>query len=127
MSTSTRPTLTVRVSALESDLRETQAGVNLLLAHFGLDQPAKVTAPKAPAKKAPAKRKPAKKVTAKAPTKGAQTLETLSRKEWNRTLTAKAKLAGGDTYKRVLADWNLVQSARNAQYTPDQALGMFFA
>lgn len=68
-------------------------------------------------------RKPAKKVTKAAKvTKGSQTRETLSRKDWNRTLTAKARLAGGDTYKRTLAQWADVQAARTAGYTPDEVL-----
>lgn len=82
---------------------------------------------------APAKRTPARKSapkpkasTTKAPkvTKGAQTRETLPRSQWNRTLTAKARLAGGDTYARVLADWTKVQSLRET-HTPDQVLALY--
>lgn len=67
---------------------------------------------------------------AKPATKGAQTRETLSRKEWNRTLTAKAKLAGKYTngesvYAYVLANWAEVQGQRDAGMTPDEVLAQY--
>lgn len=91
------------------------------------DTPAKAARPtrKATPKAAPKKRAPKKAAKAKAPTKGSQTRETLSRKEWNRTLTAKARLAGGDTYRRVQDAWAEVQEARKDGFTPDGVLAMF--
>lgn len=90
--------------------------VDRILALLEANAPAK-----APAKK-PARKAPAKKAAPKPATKGAQTRETLSRKDWNRTLTAKARFAGGDTYKRVLGAWEAAQQAREAGMTPDEAL-----
>jgi hypothetical protein len=88
----------------------------LIVANLAPEAPAKTTRKAKPAKKAP--KKPA--------TKGAQTRETLSRSDWNHTLTAKARFAGGDTYKRVLADWQTtVTEARNSGMTPDEALALF--
>ena len=63
-------------------------------------------------------------------TKGAQTRETLSRKDWNRTLTAKARLAGKydcgtSVYAYVLANWDEAQVAREAGMTPDEFLAQF--
>lgn len=86
---------------------------------------AKVTAP-APAQKKPstkAAKKPATRKPAPKPApKGAQSVETLSRKDWNRTLTAKARFAGGDTYKRVLDGWAIAQDMRAKGATPDAVL-----
>lgn len=70
-------------------------------------------------------RKPAAKVT-----KGAQTRESLSRKDWNRTLTAKAKLAGKyddgtSVYAYVIANWDEVQGQREAGMTPDEVLAQY--
>lgn len=81
----------------------------------------------APAKKAPAKKAVAVKVTpAKPAKKGESTREVLSRKEWNRTLTAKARLAGSNkgvsAYSLVLARWADVQVAAKAGATPDEVL-----
>lgn len=68
------------------------------------------------------KREPAKKVT-----KGSQPVGkgALTRKAWNKTLTTKARLAGGDTYKRVIAAWAEVQQARTDGYTPDEVIAQF--
>lgn len=115
------------VSELRSVVEANNEALARLIAHIDADAPAKTSRkaavrPKAAAK--PAKRKPARKPAApKAPTKGIQTRETLSRKEWNRTLTAKARLAGGDAYKRVLAQWDTLAEARETLgMTPDMAL-----
>lgn len=66
---------------------------------------------------------PAKKVT-----KGASTREVLSRKDWNRTLTAKARLMGKrdgvSVYSQVIAAWDEVQKSREAGMTPDQVLAL---
>lgn len=92
------------------------AAAKVILAAAGVE----FTQPAKPARKP---RKPQPKAVAK-PTKGSQTRATLSRKEWNRTLTCKAKLAGGDAYKRVLAAWDTVSEAREAGMTPDVALAL---
>ena len=116
------------IEALTGVVAAQGEALNRVLAHLDADAPAKTSRkaavrPKAAAK--PAKRKPARKPAApKAPTKGSQTRETLSRKEWNRTLTAKARLAGGGTYKAVLADWDGVQAMRET-HTPDEVLALF--
>lgn len=112
--------------ALDTDARlaRIEAGLERLIA-AQLD-------PKAPARNATRKvtRKVAKPKAVAKPTKGAQTRETLSRKEWNRTLTAKARLAGrydtGDSvYAYVLANWDEAQTAREAGMTPDEFLAGF--
>jgi hypothetical protein len=108
MSTNTRVTL----ASTNARIDTIEAKLDAILAHLEPTAPARKPAKKAPAKKAPAK--PA--------TKGAQTRATLSRKDWNRTVTAKARFAGGDTYKRVLANWALVQECAARNETPDQAL-----
>lgn len=106
-----------RLDAFEARFDRLEA---LIVARLDVTEPAK----QAPAK--PAVRKPAKKATTKPATKGSQTRETLSRKEFNRTVTAKARLAGGDTYKRVLAAWDQVQALRETS-TPDEVLALFVA
>lgn len=78
-----------------------------------------------PAVRKPAARKAPKKAAVVKSTKGAQTRETLSRKDWNRTLTAKARFAGGGTYKMILAAWADAQVAREAGFTPDEFLASF--
>lgn len=125
-------TLEVEVKGIKVEIADQGTLLRAMAAHMGVDtpaKPAKVTskpaARKAPAKKAPAKKAPAKKAPVAKVTKGVQTRETLSRKDWNRTLTAKAKLAGGDTYKRVLAAWDDVQALRDSNFTPDEALARF--
>ena len=83
---------------------------------------AKVTAPAPARKKSTPKKAAAKKVAPKPAPKGAQSVETLSRKDWNRTLTTKARFAGGDAYKRVLDGWAIAQDMRAKGATPDAAL-----
>lgn len=120
MSTNTRITvksLSARVDTLDASLERIEGMLALLVA----DAPAK---PQPKAARKPAKRKPAAKKAPAKVAKGAQTRESLSRKDWNRTLTAKAKFAGGDTYKRVLASWADMQEARDNGYTPDEALAL---
>lgn len=83
-----------------------------------------------PAKPAVAKTRKAQPKAETKATKGSQTRETLSRKGWNRTLTAKAKLAGKfddgtSVYAWVLEHWTTVQGYRDAGMTPDQALAEF--
>lgn len=58
-------------------------------------------------------------------TKGSQTRETLTRAQWNRTLTAKARLAGGGAYRAVTSAWAEVQVLRTAGATPDEVLARF--
>lgn len=111
--TTTRPSTSARLSALEAQQTEILKALEALTATLTGAQPAKARTRKAQPKAAP---KPVK------VTKGAQTRETLSRKDWNRTLTTKARLAGGDTYKRVLAQWDRAQELRNSGKTPDEAL-----
>ncbi len=119
-------TLTARVDALESGMTELRSDVKAILAALTTDQPAKpAPARKTTARKAPARKAPAKKAPAKPATKGAQTRETLSRKDWNRTLTAKAKRAGGGTYKAVLAAWAEVTEMRDQGSTPDEVRALF--
>jgi len=61
-------------------------------------------------------------------TKGASTREVLSRKDWNRTLTAKARLMGKrdgvSVYSLVIDAWDEVQKSREAGMTPDQVLAL---
>lgn len=109
--TTTLKSTNARIDALDAKL-------DAIIARLDADAPAKV-APKR-TRKAPAKKAQPK--AAPKPTKGAQTRETLTRKDWNRTLTAKARFAGGDTYRRVLAQWADAQVAREAGMTPDEAL-----
>lgn len=125
--------VSARVDALESQvsaMADTLSRIEVLLT---AQAPAKVTTP-APARKkastprkAVAKKAPAKVAkTAPAP-KSAQTRETLSRKDWNRTLTTKARFAGGDAYKRVTAAWDLATQYRNAGATPEEAMTAILA
>lgn len=120
MSTTTRKTVAsahARIDALDAKLDQ-------ILAVLEAREPAKtVRAPKARKAKADPK-----------PTKGAQTRETLSRTEWNRTLTAKARLAGKydkgarkgtSVYAFVVAAWDQAQKSREAGMTPDEALALF--
>jgi hypothetical protein len=77
----------------------------------------KVTQPKAAPKPAPKARA----------TKGAQSRETLSRKDWNKTLSTKARFLGGDSYKRVMGAWVDVQAMRAQGMTPDEVLAQLAA
>lgn len=128
MSTSTRVTLTTRVSALEADvaaLRAEQAAQTGLLTAIAAKLDAGAPAKATPARKAPAKPK-ARKAAPKPPAKGAQTRETLSRKDWNRTLTtlAKTQPKGSGAYKAVLDAWDVASEARDAGMTPREALAL---
>lgn len=85
--------------------------------------------PAAPAKPVTRKATKARKAPAKkaAPvTKGTQTRETLSRKDWNRTLTtlAKTQPKGSGAYALVIASWADMQEARDAGMTPREALAL---
>lgn len=91
-----------------------------VVAALNVNEPAKQTRTRKPVTRKAAPKKAAPKVT-----KGAQTRETLSRKDWNRTLTAKARFAGGSTYRTVLAQWADAQVAREAGFTPDEFLASF--
>lgn len=82
--------------------------------HVDLDAPA-AKAPKAPKSKAAPKAPKA--------TKGGRT--DLTRRDWNKTVTTKARLAGGDTYKRVIAAWAEVKAAHAEGLTPDQVIARF--
>lgn len=112
-----RTTLTTRVAALEAGQAEILAILRTMQA------PA--SKPKA-AKAKPQPKAAAKVVTTAPAKKGAQTRETLSRKDWNRTLTTKARLAGKigevSVYSLVLAAWDRAQAAREAGVTPDEFL-----
>lgn len=128
-----RTTLTTRVTAIESEIaamrqeqRDFQAQV---LAALNPAAPA-VTPAQPAAPKAPRKARKAAQPKAAAPLpKGVRTVRaaggTLSRTEWNRTLTCLAKTRTGKdsgAYKHVLAVWDLVQEARAEGYTPREVL-----
>lgn len=123
---STNRTLSTRVTALESNVTELRSDVKTILALLQGEAPAKpATAPKAPARKAPARKAAAKKAPAvKAPLKGAQTRETLSRKDWNRTLTtlAKTQPKGSGAYAKVIAGWEGISAMRDGGFSPAEAL-----
>ena len=112
-------TTAARLDALERDMGEIRA---LLTALVEKDAPAK--------RRRSAKPK-TRRVAAQpaALPKGVRTTRaaggTLSTKEWNRTLTAKARFAGGHTYRRVLASWAEAQVARANGVTPDEFLSSF--
>lgn len=109
-------TTAARLDAIESDMREIRA---LLTALVPADAPAKKSSTKAP-------KKAARKVAPKALPKGVRTTRatggTLSAKDWNRTVTAKARFAGGSTYATVIANWNYAREARLEGLTPDEFL-----
>lgn len=114
MSTNTRKTVAgayARIDALDTKIDQ-------ILALLEADKPAK------PARKTSAKPKARKAAKPKAPTKGSQTRETLSRKDFNRTLTAKARLAGGSAYKELLGAWDEVRKCADAGMTPDEVLAV---
>lgn len=71
-------------------------------------------------------RKTTARKTAKPERKGEQSRETLSRSEWNRTLTTLAKTRTGKNsgaYKTVIAEWNTtVTHYRNEGLTPVEVL-----
>ena len=88
------------------------------------------TAAKAAAKPAKAtksaKAAPKKTTVAKAAPKATKGERTdLTRRDWNKTVTTKARLAGGDTYKRVIAAWADVKAAHAEGLTPDQVIARF--
>lgn len=114
-----RTTLTTRVAALEAGQAEILAILRTMQA----------PAPTKSAKKVAAKVQP--KAAAK-PTKGAQSRETLSRKDWNKTLATKARLAGSrpgkadeSVYSAIMRDWALIQAKREAGITPDAVLALY--
>ncbi len=127
--TSTRPTvasLSTEVASLGARMGTLEGKLDLLLAAVtDGDAPAKTTRTKT-ARKAPARKAPAKKAAPKPAAKGAQTRETLSRKDWNRTLTtlAKTQPKGSGAYKAVLAAWDQATQARDAGMTPQEALAL---
>ena len=103
---------TAKTSTGKRCKRLTKTG--LCSTHMDLDAPT----PKASkASKAP-KAKAAPKAT-----KGERT--DLTRRDWNKTVTTKARLAGGDTYKRVIAAWADVKAAHAEGLTPDQVIARF--
>lgn len=132
-------THTHRIARLEKGLAATQEMVaamgaqmtaqdakldTLLAAVLGDDKPARVTTKSSPAKDKPRKARKAK-APAKPVTKGSQSRESLSRKDWNRTLTTLAKTRTGKNsgaYKAVIAAWDAVSDMRDAGYTPAEAL-----
>lgn len=93
--------------------------------------PAPATKPKA----APKPKAVAAKVVPTAPAKkGASALGEISRKDWNRTLTTKARLAGKragqadeSVYSALLTDWVAIQARRAAGETPDAVLADYLA
>ena len=108
------------VAAIRTEVSALTDAVKALTALVTAESPAKVTARKPAKKTAPAKKAAPVKVAA--PTKGSQTRETLTRKQWNATLSAKARFSGGSTYKDALARWSEIQDLRNNGATPDEAL-----
>lgn len=125
MSTSTRVTvasLSARIDTMEALADERHAQIIALLTP---EAPAKVTKPVTRKPRTAAKKTPAKK--AKPAPKGAQTRETLSRKDWNRTLTtlAKTQPKGSGTYAAVLAAWSEVSVWRDQGMTPAEVLACF--
>lgn len=113
MARMTIATTNARIDAMDARLDE-------VLALLRAQAPAKTV--RTPARKATSKKAPVAKVT-----KGAQTREVLSRKDWNRTLTTKARFMGGPAYKTLLASWDEAQTARDAGMTPDEALASILA
>lgn len=121
MARTTVASLEARFDAFEGAQTEHNAQVIALLEDL---TKARTTTKSSPVKKA-VTRKP-RKAAAKAPAKGAQTRETLSRKDWNRTLTtlAKTQPKGSGAYALVLASWDEMTEARNAGLTPREALAL---
>ena len=111
-------TLSAQVGEVRTELADLRG---LIVAYLDGQGSAKaVTPPKTDARPKAGKAAPK-------PTKGAQTRETLSRKDWNRTLTAKArragKIQGVSVISIVMAHWAWVQeNARNQGWTPDETL-----
>jgi hypothetical protein len=111
-------------AAQRAEIAELTATVSLLTGTAkATDAPKRTT--RRTAKKAAAKK-------AAAPTKGAQPKAALGRKEWNHTLSAKARLAGkradGTTvYRAVMDAWADVQADREAGLTPDQVVAKYRA
>lgn len=64
-------------------------------------------------------------VKAKKATKGEKSRDALSRKEFNRALAAKARLAGGGTYANTMANWAEAQAMGAAGSTIDQIVAKF--
>ena len=62
---------------------------------------------------------------AKKATKGSKTASEQSRKDFNVTVCAKARLAGGGTYKAIIAAWADVKAAGAAGETPDQIVARY--
>lgn len=122
-----RTTHSERISALETTVRGLAEGQNRIIALLEAQAPAKVTRPKAATPKKAVTRK-ARKAQPKAATKGSRMAghgSGMTKQDWNRTLSAKARFAGGDTYRRVMADWAEVQTLRVSGATPDEVLGLF--
>lgn len=130
--TATRTRVTVastnaRIDALEAAIASLTKAVLAGQAHAAVPVKARTTRKASP--KAPKVTQP--KADLK-PTKGAQSRETLSRKDWNRTLTAKARLAGKtadgcSVYADVTDDWARVQVLRAQGATPDEVLARYAA
>lgn len=117
-------TNTARLAALETAVAAQGEALNRILGLLTADAPAKTV--RKPAQKTPAKK--ASKAKVVTPTKGATAQghgTGMTRKDWNKTLSTKARFAGGGAYKAVMADWAEMQTLRAAGVTPDEALALF--
>ena len=110
----------------------TKAAVEAVAAAMDLSAPAKaVTAPKRSTRKAPAKKVTQPKAE-KALPKGVRSVRasggTLSRKDFNRTVTTYAKTRtgkGSGAYALIVANWDEVQTLRASGSTPTEVLEYF--
>lgn len=127
--TTRRQTVAGAYAQIEALRNEVNGNFARLFEALNVDQPAEkaTKASKKASTKATSTKAAPKATTKKAKgTKGSQTRETLSRTEFNRTVTAKARLAGKingtSVYRTVLNSWAQVQELREQGHTPDQVL-----
>lgn len=126
--TTRRQTVAGAYAQIEALRNEVNGNFARLFEALNVGQPAeKATKASKKASKATGTKAAPKATTKKAKgTKGSQTRETLSRTEFNRTVTAKARLAGKvngtSVYRTVLNSWAQVQELREQGHTPDQVL-----
>jgi len=126
-----RITLATLAAEIEADRKANAAFQATVLAAIGALSPA------TPARVTPSKGKPrkARKAQPKADAplpKGVRTVRTaggtLSRKDWNRTVTCYAKTRTGKNsgaYKLIVANWDEVQGLRTSGTTPAEVLKYF--
>lgn len=123
---------TNRTHVTRTEFNALKGDVAKILALLETNAPAKAPVKATPKPKArKATRKAAPKVTPKV-TKGATALRTgagMTKAEWNKTLSTKARLAGKrdgvSVYSVVMGDWAEVQALRSAGVTPDEALSLY--